>query len=93
MSAHPLYCLEDFQTKLARAQSLARQIQNIALNTDAGDAAHDLDMIDAISEALSHRMSSMIEDAHAAHRQLSHALNSFDALSDAFAEMGGDDDE
>lgn len=90
MSATPLLFLEDFQTRLSRAQSLARQVQTLALGADVENAGDDLDMIDAISEAMFHRLQAMIDDVETAHARLMAAAEHIGPLSEALAGFAGE---
>ncbi|WP_121062196.1 hypothetical protein [Chachezhania antarctica] len=59
MSANTFQFLEDFQVKLARGETLVRQINTLALGASVDNAREELEVIDAISEALNGRLVAM----------------------------------
>jgi len=83
MPGNPFTFLDDFSANLSRAQSLAIQIQTIALEADTSSAGDDLNMIDAISDALAGRLEKMVAEAEEAHTKLSEAHLHLGGLSDA----------
>ena len=90
MSAHtitkPELLLEELQDRLSRAHTLALEIQRVALDTQTGDAADGLNLIDALSDALGHRIVAMQEDASAAQRRFGEILRQCTVLSAALAD-------
>lgn len=79
--SQPELLLEDMQTRLARAHAIALEIQRVALDAQAGDAEESLNLIDALSDALGHRIVAMQEDASTAQRRFGEILRQCSALS------------
>ena len=90
MSADPISCIEDFQTRVARAQNLARAIQETALQAPVDDAGQSLDTIEALADAIDGRLAELLEEVVAFQARIAPVL---DHVSAASRELSGGDDE
>lgn len=81
MSAHYLSQIEELQTRLSRAHAIALEIQRVALDTQTGDAEEGLNLIDALSDALGHRITAMMDDTAAVGRRFDGIMQRCTALS------------
>ncbi|WP_417723970.1 hypothetical protein [Salipiger sp.] len=85
MSAAQISQIEDLQAQLERAHALALEIQRVALDTNTADAEEGLNLIDALSDAMGHRLAGMIADADGVGRWVGRVMLRCDALSDELA--------
>ncbi|MGR3758161.1 MAG: hypothetical protein ACU0AT_13140 [Tranquillimonas sp.] len=92
MPAFPIAFLEELDPRLSRAQALAREIQRVALDASVHDAGEELNLIDALADALDARLRDMLQDAEAARQCMLNAAQGFDAVAEALAERDSAND-
>ncbi|MGR3498789.1 MAG: hypothetical protein ACU0E9_07845 [Limimaricola soesokkakensis] len=89
MSAHHLAQIEELQTRLSRAQAIALEIQRVALDAQTDNAEESLNLIDALSDALGHRIEAMINDAASMGQRFGAILEGCTALSTVLDDSSG----
>lgn len=82
----PIPFLEELEPRLGRVTAICQQIQRSALEADVHNAADQINLIEALAEALVCRLEVIERDAHLAHRALAQAALHFKPVADV---LGG----